>query len=85
MSVPAPQFPPPLPQAETSLVDLLDRVLAGGVVLHGELVLSIADVPLVRIDLRALIAPATVGGTADPLPLLVPTEAGPPAVGGGRP
>ncbi|MCL6667551.1 gas vesicle protein [Streptomyces panaciradicis] len=38
------------------LVDLLDRVLATGVVVSGDLVLAIADVPLVRISLHALLA-----------------------------
>jgi len=39
-----------------ALVDLLDRLLAGGVVIVGDLSLSIADVELVRISLRALIS-----------------------------
>ncbi|MGH3942465.1 MAG: gas vesicle protein [Pseudonocardiaceae bacterium] len=39
-----------------ALVDLLDRLLAGGVVLVGEITISIADVELVQISLRALIA-----------------------------
>lgn len=39
-----------------SLVDVLDRVLAGGVVVSGELTLSIADVDLVHISLRALLS-----------------------------
>jgi hypothetical protein len=39
-----------------TLVDLLDRLLAGGVVLVGEITISVADVELVRISLRALIA-----------------------------
>lgn len=43
------------PERRIALVDLLDRVLAGGVVLSGELRLSIADVDLVHISLRALI------------------------------
>ncbi|MFE1295174.1 gas vesicle protein [Streptomyces sp. NPDC014776] len=38
------------------LVDLLDRVLATGVVVSGDLVLSIADVPLVRVSLHALLS-----------------------------
>ncbi|MEV4192530.1 gas vesicle protein, partial [Streptomyces toxytricini] len=38
------------------LVDLLDRLLAGGVVLAGDLTLRIADVDLVRIDLKALVS-----------------------------
>ncbi|GAA4219335.1 gas vesicle protein [Actinocatenispora rupis] len=38
-----------------SLVDLLDRVLARGVVLTGDVTLSIADVDLVRVSLNALL------------------------------
>lgn len=38
------------------LVDLLDRVLATGVVISGDLVIAIAEVPLVRISLHALLA-----------------------------
>jgi Gas vesicle protein len=39
-----------------ALVDLLDRVLAGGVVISGDVVLSIADVDMVVISLRTLIS-----------------------------
>ncbi len=39
-----------------ALVDLLDRVLAGGVVISGDMVLSIADVDMVVISLRTLIS-----------------------------
>lgn len=39
-----------------ALVDLLDRLLAGGVVISGEVRLSISDVDLVHISLRALIS-----------------------------
>ncbi|WP_330456343.1 gas vesicle protein [Streptomyces sp. NBC_00820] len=45
----------PLPQRQVALIDLLDRLLSGGVVLTGDVVLSIADIDLVRISLRALI------------------------------
>ena len=38
-----------------ALVDLLDRVLAGGVVVAGEITLSVADVDMVTISLRALV------------------------------
>ncbi|MFE1786639.1 gas vesicle protein [Streptomyces sp. NPDC059506] len=38
-----------------ALIDLLDRLLTGGAVLTGDLVLSVADVDLVRINLRAVI------------------------------
>ncbi|MVO87252.1 gas vesicle protein [Streptomyces sp. p1417] len=46
----------PFAQREIALVDLLDRLLAGGVVLAGDITLRIADVDLVRIDLKALIS-----------------------------
>ena len=44
------------PDAEMSLVDLLDRLLAGGVVISGDLTISLADVDLVHISLRALVS-----------------------------
>ncbi|MFF8387005.1 gas vesicle protein [Streptomyces kanasensis] len=44
-----------LPGRQVALVDLLDRLLSGGVVVTGDIVLSIADIDLVRISLRALI------------------------------
>lgn len=40
---------------EIALVDLVDRLLAGGVVIGGDITLSIADVDLVYVSLRALI------------------------------
>ncbi|WP_309485841.1 gas vesicle protein [Marinitenerispora sediminis] len=46
----------PLANREISLVDLLDRVLATGVVIGGDLTISIADVDLVRVSLRALVS-----------------------------
>lgn len=45
-----------LPAQRLALVDLLDRVLAGGVVITGEITLSVADVDLVTISLLALLA-----------------------------
>jgi hypothetical protein len=44
-----------LRQREVALVDLVDRLLAGGVVLGGEITLSIADVDLVHLRLRLLL------------------------------
>ena len=38
------------------LIDLLDRLLAGGVVLTGDVTISLAGVDLVQISLRALIS-----------------------------
>lgn len=40
---------------QVALIDLLDRLLNGGAVLTGDIVLSIADVDLVHINLRAVI------------------------------
>jgi hypothetical protein len=40
---------------EPSLVDLLDRLLGKGVVITGDVVISLADVELVRIQLSAVI------------------------------
>jgi hypothetical protein len=45
----------PLRSRPVALVDLLDRLLAKGVVVAGEVTLTIADVELVHISLRALI------------------------------
>ena len=47
--------PPVSAERGASVVDLLDRVLATGVVVTGDVTLSIADVDLVRISLRTLI------------------------------
>lgn len=43
------------PESRVALVDLLDRLLAGGVVLTGDVTISIANVHLVHVSLRALI------------------------------
>jgi hypothetical protein len=40
---------------DVALVDLLDRLLAGGVVIAGDITISLADVDLVQVSLRALI------------------------------
>jgi len=44
------------PGHDIALVDLLDRLLAGGVVITGEITISLADVDLVHVSLRALIS-----------------------------
>ena len=41
--------------APIALVDLLDRLLGSGVVLAGDVVISLAGVDLVRVELHALI------------------------------
>jgi hypothetical protein len=44
------------PDERLALVDLLDRLLAGGVVLTGDVTISLAEVDLVHVSLRALIS-----------------------------
>jgi hypothetical protein len=41
---------------EIALVDLVDRLLDGGVVIHGDITLAVADVDLLYVGLRALVA-----------------------------
>jgi hypothetical protein len=41
---------------DVSLLDLVDRLLAGGVVIHGDITLAVADVDLIYVGLRALIS-----------------------------
>lgn len=75
---PAPGPAPLAGRGELSLLDVLDRLLAGGVVVAGDLTLRIADVDLVRIDLHALIGSV---GAAVPAPWEPPvrhTEEGAP-------
>jgi hypothetical protein len=52
------------PAERIALVDLLDRVLAGGVVVAGEVTLSIADVDMVTVSLRALITSVSALATS---------------------
>jgi hypothetical protein len=44
------------PDDDLYLIDLLDRLLAGGVVLSGDVTISLAGVDLVQVSLRALIS-----------------------------
>ncbi len=64
----------PLPGRQVALIDLLDRLLTGGVVITGDVVLSLADIDLVRVSLRALIVSVSVEN---------PSPWGPPPEGGG--
>jgi gas vesicle protein GvpA/GvpJ/GvpM family len=54
---------------EVALVDLVDRLLGGGVVIAGDITLAAADVDLVYVGLRALL---TSVGTAEEKGLLPP-------------
>lgn len=41
---------------QVTLTDLLDRLLQGGVVIQGQVVLSAADIDLVEVDLSLVVA-----------------------------
>ena len=56
--------PTPAQQQQVTLLELVDRVLNKGVVLTGDITLSVADVDLVYVGLRVLLASA---GTLDRL------------------
>jgi hypothetical protein len=58
-----------LQQREVALVDLVDRLLAGGVVLAGDITLSIADVDLVYLRLQLVLGSA---GSLEELGLPLP-------------
>jgi hypothetical protein len=53
------RYDPAIRAERVALVDLLDRVLGGGVVIAGDVTLSIADVDLVTVSLRALVTSAS--------------------------
>ena len=49
-------------QREVTLLDLLDRLLEGGVVVQGDITLAAADIDLVDVSLRLIVAAVeTVG------------------------
>ncbi len=41
---------------QVSLLDLLDRLQAGGIVTHGEITLAVADIDLVEFKLEVLVS-----------------------------
>ena len=45
-----------LAERDVAVVDLLDRLLGGGVVIAGDITLAVADIDLVYVGLRALIS-----------------------------
>lgn len=55
MTAALPAAPPRPEGAQIALVDLLDRLLGAGVVLSGDIVISLAGVDLVEVRLHALI------------------------------
>jgi hypothetical protein len=55
-------------QQEVALVDLVDRLLGGGVVIAGDVTLSVADVDLVYVQLRALVSSVATAQEKGALP-----------------
>jgi hypothetical protein len=55
---PARSATPPRTGAErdVTLLELLDRLLEGGVAIHGDVTLAVADIDLVRVALRLVVA-----------------------------
>lgn len=46
----------PTRNPHATLVDLLDRILDKGLVIHADLIISLAGVPLIGVNLRAALA-----------------------------
>ena len=74
MIAPSPSLALPAYEADTrrqlgqqvTLVELLDRILDKGVVLSGDVTIALADIDLIRVGLRAVIASADrLGSEAD--------------------
>jgi len=51
-----------VPDRELTLVDLVDRLLSGGVVIVGDITLSVADVDLVHVGLQLLVSSVAEDG-----------------------
>jgi hypothetical protein len=52
----APRTPPPGTGRQVALIDLLDRLLGGGVVIRGQIMLAAADIDLVALEVAILVA-----------------------------
>jgi hypothetical protein len=69
-------------QRDVALVDLVDRLLGGGVVITGDITLSLADVDLVYLNLKLLVSSVSTlleesgepGGDSEPARLPPPSE-----------
>jgi hypothetical protein len=57
-------------EREVALVDLVDRLLGGGVVIAGDITLSVADVDLVYVGLRALVCSVATAEEKNALPAM---------------
>jgi Gas vesicle protein len=57
-----------LAERDVALVDLVDRLLGGGVVIAGDITLSVAEVDLVYVSLRALVTSVATAEEKELLP-----------------
>jgi Gas vesicle protein len=55
-------------EQDVALVDLIDRLLGGGVVIAGDITLAAADVDLVYVGLRAVVASVSTARKKGVLP-----------------
>jgi hypothetical protein len=55
-------------ERDVALIDLVDRLLAGGVVIAGDITLAVADIDLVYVGLRALISSVATAEEKGALP-----------------
>jgi hypothetical protein len=55
-------------ERNVAFVDLVDRLLGGGVVIAGDITLAVADVDLVYVSLRALISSVATAEEKGALP-----------------
>jgi hypothetical protein len=55
-------------EREVALIDLVDRLLGGGVVIAGDITLAVADVDLVYVGLRALVTSVATAEEKNMLP-----------------
>ena len=55
-------------ERDVALVDLVDRLLGGGVVIAGDITLAVAEVDLVYVSLRALISSVATAEEQGALP-----------------
>lgn len=46
----------PTKNTQATLVDLLERILDRGLVLHGDIIIHVAGIPLLGVNLRAVLA-----------------------------
>lgn len=59
---------PTVGEQDVALIDLIDRLLGGGVVIAGDITLAAADVDLVYVSLRALISSVATAEEKNILP-----------------